>query len=94
MYNLRKRRKIKPEIPMSYPKIRPPIAAIIQANITKFVSFPWYCSPSFAATATPPAIVSLFLFSSEHENLEEELRGVKEAEEIHVKIYFPRLKRK
>lgn len=55
-----------PEIPISYPKMEPPMAATKHATITEDVTFPWYCSAlSFATPAgprDPPAIFKILFF--------------------------------
>lgn len=45
-----------PEIPISYPKIKPPEAATMQVMITETVSFPPYSFPSRLTAKAPPAI--------------------------------------
>lgn len=47
-----------PEMPISYPKMRPPVAATMQVNRTKSVRFPGYSFPPPPETTAPPAIVT------------------------------------
>lgn len=61
---IQEKRSELPEIPMSYPKIEPPVAATMQAMITYEVTLPRYSSAlSFATPAGvkgPPAIFQSF----------------------------------